>query len=50
MCAEWLGAGLQIRIMQVRVLSPTPSLEIRKCGRVRFMAAVLKTAGPERGP
>ena len=22
--AEWLGPGLQIRIMQVRVLSPTP--------------------------
>ena len=24
--AEWLGRGLQIRIMQVQVLSPTPNM------------------------
>ena len=23
-CTEWLGSGLQIRTMQVQVLSPTP--------------------------
>ena len=23
-CAEWLGIGLQIRTMQVQILSPTP--------------------------
>ena len=45
MCAEWLGAGLQIRSMQVRVLSPTPSLEIWKCGRARFNAPDLKSDG-----
>ena len=26
--AEWLGDGLQIRFMQVQVLSPTPSCKI----------------------
>ena len=42
-CTEWLGSGLQIRFMQVRSLSPTPSLEIRKCGRARFNAPDLKS-------
>jgi hypothetical protein len=26
--AEWLGDGLQIRIMQVRSLSPTPEVVV----------------------
>ena len=29
MCTEWLGSGLQIRAMQVRLLSPTPNFGLK---------------------
>jgi hypothetical protein len=43
--AEWLGDGLQIRFMQVRVLSPTPVIPSEVEGNVRNTFTLIQVWG-----
>jgi hypothetical protein len=43
--AEWLGRGLQIRFMQVRILSRTPVMEETPQGEVAVCKTVAETHG-----